>query len=64
MPENEDVKNVFMLSRHQCVTEDQGVAVDINILAVDKAMDLFEVTDRLTCMNRVRHLWHETRKKK
>jgi hypothetical protein len=27
-------------------------------------MDLFEVTDRLTCMNRVRHLWHETRKKK
>lgn len=58
MEENEDAARVYMLTRRQYVTADQGQVVDISIPAVRVVMDLFEIKDQKSCLMRVRGLFH------
>lgn len=56
--ENEDVSKVYMLTRRQVITVGMGQVADISIPAVKIAMDLYGVRDQMTCLNRVRKLFH------
>ena len=57
--ENEMDAQVYMMTRRQVVTVGMsGQIVDISIPAVKIAMDLYGVKDQMTCLNRVRKLFH------
>ena len=47
-----------MLTRRQVVTVGMGQVTDISIPAVQIAMDLHGVKDQLSCLIRVRKLFH------
>jgi len=57
--ENIDAANVFMLTRKQYVTAEQGTPVDINLDAVKAAMGWLEVEDEFDCVMRVRNVFFE-----
>jgi hypothetical protein len=61
--ENEAAAQVYMLTRRQYVTAEQGRIVDISIPAVKTVMDMIGVEDQLDCLNRVRKLFHAMREK-
>jgi hypothetical protein len=52
--ENEDAAQVYMMTRRQYKTAEQGRVVDIDIPAVKIAMDLFGVVDQKACLVKVR----------
>lgn len=58
MEENEEVGQVFMLTRRQYVTAGQGQVVDISIPAVKVVMDLLKIENQKICLMRVRDLFH------
>ena len=47
-----------MDARGQVITAGMGEVIDINILAVTKVMDLYEIKDQLKCLRRVRNAFH------
>lgn len=51
--ENEKVIEVYMMTRRQYITAEQGRIVDISIPAIKIAMDLFEVRNQKDCLIRV-----------
>jgi hypothetical protein len=58
-PENDTEAAVYMMTRRQVVTAGMsGQIVDISIPAVKIAMDLLGVKDQVSCLNRVRKLFH------
>jgi hypothetical protein len=56
--ENEEVATVFMLTRRQFVTAENGRIVDINIQAVKTVMDLFSIRDQKKCLTAVINAFH------
>ena len=52
-PENEEIANVYFLTRRQVVTAEEGRVTDINILAVKAVMDIYQVKDQEKCLLRV-----------
>ena len=58
LDENEDAATVFMLTRRQVVTADQGQIIDISIPAVKIAMDLNGVKDQKECLLKVRRTFY------
>ena len=52
--ENEDAAQVFMTTRRQYITAEEGRVVDISIPAVKIAMDLYEVKSQRDCLAKVR----------
>jgi len=56
--ENEDAGEVYMATRRQYRTAEQGRVVDIDIVAVKTVMDLYGVSDQRECLERVRMLFH------
>jgi hypothetical protein len=60
--ENEEVAQVFMVTRHQTITAGvEGRQIDLSIPAVKIVMDLFGVKNQLECLQRVRKLWYEVK---
>lgn len=57
--ENEGPLAVYMITRRQYVTAEQGRVVDINILAVKAVMDLMGVENQKRCLLLVQRLFHE-----
>lgn len=62
MEGNEDVANVYMLSRGQIITMHIGekdIVYEISNQAIDAAMKWLKVKNKLECANRVRRLFFE-----
>lgn len=62
--ENEDIAQVYMLTRRQYVTAETGRIVDISIPAVKIVMDLMGVADQKDCLDGVRSLFFHFLEKK
>ena len=59
MKDNEDVAEVYMMTRGQYITAGDGnMPVDISIPAIKVAMDVLNVKDPRGCLVRTRELWH------
>lgn len=56
--ENEDAGEVYMATRRQYRTAEQGRVVDIDIVAVKTVMDLYGVRDQRECLGKVLMLFH------
>jgi len=56
--ENEDAAHIYMLTRRQYITAEQGRVVDISIPAVKIAMDLYQVRNQRDCLMKVRNAFH------
>jgi len=61
---NRGAVDVFMLTRRQVVTADQGQIVDISIPAIKIAMDLYEIKNQKECLLKVRRLFHHFEQKR
>lgn len=61
LEENEDAGEIYMVTRRQYRTAEQGRVVDIDILAVQAVMDLYGVQDQRACLEKVRMLFHHMR---
>ena len=60
MDENEEVGNVYMITRGQIITMgEHGAIVDISIPAIKTVMDLHGVKRQKECLNTVRKLFFE-----
>jgi hypothetical protein len=62
--ENEDVANVFIMTRDQVITAAMGEVIDISIPAIKTVMDLFGVKDQKGCLLRVIRVFHHFLAKK
>ena len=58
LEENEDIANVYMVTRRQYIIAEMGRVVDINIPAVKDVMDLYQVKNQRECLMMVRRLFH------
>jgi hypothetical protein len=56
--ENEEAATVFMLTRRQYVTAEQGRIVDISIPAVKAVMDIHSTRDQKSCLIKVVKTFH------
>lgn len=56
---NEDILAVYMMTRRQYVTAEQGRVADISLPAVKMVMDLIGIKDQARCMMLVQRLFHE-----
>ena len=56
--ENEDAAMVYLLTRRQYITAEQGRIVDISIPAIKIVMDLQGIKDQMGCLEQVRRLFH------
>ena len=56
--ENEDAGEVYMATRRQYRTAEQGRVVDIDIVSVKTAMDLYGVRDQRKCLGKVLMLFN------
>lgn len=63
LDENQAAAAVYMMTRRQVVTAEEGRIVDISIPAVKIAMDLHGVKDQRTCLLRVINTFHHFRGK-
>ena len=61
LPENEDAATVYMITRRQYITAENGRVVDISIPAVKTVMDLYGVREQRRCMSKVLMLFHRFR---
>jgi len=58
-PENEDAAQVYMATRGQVITRGmEGVIVDISIPAIESAMRIFNVKDKVDCLQKVRRTFY------
>lgn len=57
--ENDDVIKIYLSTRRQYITAEQGHVVDINLLAVKMMMDLYGIRDQQRCMEKVVWLFHQ-----
>ena len=58
LEENEDTATIYMLTRKQVITAEQGQIIDISIPAVKIAMDMHGGKDQKECLQNVRHLFY------
>ena len=57
MAENEDAAQIYLTARRQIITAGMGKVIDINIQAVKTVMDLYQVKDQRSCLDKVRYLF-------
>ena len=55
LPENVDASKIFNIVRYQLIMGPSG-AIDLNHLAIHKAMDVEDVKDKKKCFDKVRQL--------
>ena len=58
LEENEDVAQIYMMTRRQYIISATGQVIDINIPAVKIAMDLYQVKNQKECLLRIINLFH------
>ncbi len=56
MDENRDAGTIFQVCRSQVIVAPMGGIVDIDIATVIKIMDLYEIRNKKTCLEKVRKL--------
>jgi hypothetical protein len=56
--ENEAIAAVYMMTRRQFITAEQGRIVDISIPAIKIAMDLYGIQNQKECLMRVLRTFH------
>ena len=56
--ENESAATIYLLTRRQYVTAENGRIVDISIPAVKIAMDLYGIKDQRECLSKVQRLFY------
>ncbi len=61
LEENEDAAIIYLVTRRQYVTAENGRIVDISIPAVKAAMDTYQVRDQWNCLKKVINLFHKMR---
>ena len=57
MPENHEVARVYLLVQNQILAT-MGQVIDLNIPAIKTVMDIYEIEDQKTCLERVMKLFH------
>lgn len=60
--ENQDAGEIFLLCRNQVIVAPMGGIVDINIIAVESAMNICKIRNRKDCLKRVMNAfraWHK-----
>lgn len=58
MKENQEALAVYLKCCNQVIISGEGNIIDMNLIALDKAMELSGVEDRLACYQKVMAVFH------
>ena len=58
---NEDATMIYRICSGQLIISPMGGAIDINILAVKTAMDLYQIEDQKDCLGKVLFLFRKVK---
>lgn len=59
---NDDALMIYQICSGQVIIAPMGGAIDINILAVKTAMDLYQIEDQKECLEKVLFIFREMKK--